>query len=175
MARRIGRSGRFTRGPRRATDWSASSVQTTIDTVVSGGASLLESFTPIVGGETLIRTRGLVTIRSDQVAASEDIIGAFGIGVVTKQAISVGITAIPHPGTDAAWGGWVVHQYYGERFQFFSSVGINGGNNALSHYPVDSKGMRKIDEDEGLVVVFENMAATGCNVTHSFRFLTKVH
>ncbi len=171
MARRA-RS--FTRGPRRAVDWSASGVLTTGVTVAAGVALLLESFTPIVGGETLIRTRGVLAFWSDQSATNETQIGAFGIAVVTQQAVSVGITAIPHPGTDAAWGGWVYHTYLHARFQIGSAVGFQG--NFATQIEIDSKGMRKVDEDERLVVVVENMNPShGFVIANSERFLSKVH
>ncbi len=70
MPRRAG--GRFQRGPRRSTDWSASAALTAAVVVPAGAAILLEAFVPIVGGETIIRTRGFLGWKSDQVAASED-------------------------------------------------------------------------------------------------------
>ena len=92
-------------------DWSASSNQTSLLIIAGSTAVLDESFTPIVGGETIIRTRGMLSYGSDQLAAQEIQLGAMGIAVVTAQAVSVGITAILHPATDAAWGGWLVHQW----------------------------------------------------------------
>jgi len=69
MARRVVRS--FRRGPRKATDWSASAVITAELNVPAASAVLDESFTPIAGGETLIRTRGMLGFRTDQVSADE--------------------------------------------------------------------------------------------------------
>jgi len=173
MARRHGGRG-FVRGPRRATDWSASLVQDSQVTVPASSAVLLETFVPIVGGETIIRTRGLFTIASDQSVGTEIQFGAFGICVVTQQAAGIGITAIPHPSTDAAWGGWFVHGFFAEEFRFLSAIGFQPHNAA--QFPIDSKAMRKVDEDERVVVVIENTGATtGLLVSDSFRFLTKVH
>ena len=165
--------GRFSRGSRKPVDWSASSVQASGTSVPASSAVLLETFTPIVGGETVIRTHGLFAIRSDQSAASENMIGAFGIAVVTAQAVSVGITAIPHPSADAAWGGWFVHQFFSDSFKLSTAVGFEAIG--IRHYPIDSKAMRKVDEDERLVVVIENTAGFGLIVTNSERFLSKVH
>ena len=173
MARRAVRGSRFTRGPRRATDWSASLPEVSGTTVAGSTATLLQSFTPIVGGETLIRTRGLVTIRSDQFAASENMIGAFGMCIVTDQAASIGITAIPHPATDAAWGGWFVHFFYSQQMRFGTGVGFDP--NAVVQYPIDSKAMRKVDEDETLAVVVENAGSEGIVITSSVRILSKIH
>jgi len=81
MARRV---SRFTRGVRRATDWSASVSQAAYVSVPGVSVAILESFVPIVGGETLIRTRGFLSIASDQLSASEAPMGAFGICKVTE-------------------------------------------------------------------------------------------
>ena len=173
MARRRGSS--FVRGQRRATDWSASSVSTAFAAVAASSAVLLETFTPVVGGETVIRTRGLFAIVSDQQGANESQIGAVGIAVVTAQAVSVGITAIPHPDTDAAWGGWFWHSYFKDQTFFRSSVGITFGPQMVRQIVIDSKAMRKVDEDERVVVVVENSGAFGIQVDNSERFLSKLH
>ncbi len=173
MARSRGRST-FVRGPRRATDWSASIPQAIALSVPANSAVLDESFTPIVGGETLIRTRGLISFSSDQTGATELQLGAYGICVVTQQALSVGITAIPHPATDAAWGGWVVHQYLFAQLAVLSAAGIEPQFN--TSFVIDSKGMRKVDEDERLVSVWENSHAThGFSAFAALRILSKVH
>ena len=171
MARR--RRG-FVRGPRRAVDWSASSVLAAPVTVPGASAVLIETFQPIAGGETVIRTRGMLGWESDQTAATERQIGAFGICVVTQQATTVGITAIPHPATDAAWGGWLYHTFFFSEFRLTTAAGFE--SNFLNSMVIDSKAMRKVDEDERLVVVVENTHATQSFLFfNSERFLTKVH
>ena len=100
--------------------------------------------------------------------------GAFGICVVIAQAVSVGITAIPHPATDAAWGGWVYHTFLQATMRFGTAVGMHP--DWLNYIIVDSKGMRKVDEDERLVSVWENSSGThGFDSWGSMRFLSKVH
>ena len=172
MARRGGRT--FTRGVRRPVDWSASANQSAMVPVAAATAVLLESFTPIVGGETVIRTRGIFTWQTDQLIASEDQFGAVGMCVVTAQAVSVGISAIPHPATDAAWGGWLWHSFFASSWSFLSSTGVEA--NIQHQIIIDSKAMRKVDEDERLVMVCENTNATqGFLVANSERILSKVH
>ena len=172
MARRF-RNRSFARGPRKAVDWSASAVATDMTTLTASSVVLSEVFVPIVGGETVIRTRGLFSYRSDQFAASEVQIGAVGIAVVTEQASTVGITAVPHPNTDSAWGGWLWHSYFLSRVDVSSAVGVqfDGVHNIV----IDSKAMRKVDEDERLVVVVENSGAFGIQFNTSERFLSKIH
>jgi len=174
MARSRFARSQFTRGPRKAVDWSASSVLTGDVAVAAGAAVLLEIFTPIVGGETVIRTRGLLGWRTDQTVADEVMFGAFGICVVTQQASSVGITAVPHPGTDAAWGGWLYHTYFFSDFQLGDLTGFSG--KLMSLITIDSKAMRKVDEDDRLVTVVENTSSvSGFRFANSERFLSKVH
>ena len=160
------------RGPKRATDWSASVPQAAYTGVAAATAQLLETFSPIVGGETLVRTRGLFAIRTDQPTADENQIGAIGMAIVTAQAVSVGITVIFHPATDAAWGGWFWHAYYAHRIEVV--IGAGFAFDGVFQTIIDSKAMRKIDEDERLVVVIENLA-DGIEVLTNERFLTKVH
>ena len=169
MARR-GRT--FSRGPRRATDWSASAFGGIV-VVANGTAVLLETFAPIVGGETVIRTRGNFSIASDQDIATELQIGAFGICVVTQQAAGIGITAIPHPVADAAWGGWLYHRYFAFQFDFGTGVGFI--SDMAHQIEIDSKAMRKVDEDDRLVTLVENNGSRGFQIVNHERFLSKVH
>ena len=171
MARRVRTT--FVRGPRKGTDWSASTPVAAFVNVGGSAVALLETFTPIAGGETVIRTRGLFTWMSDQTGANESQIGAVGIGVVSEQAATVGITAIPHPDTDAAWGGWLWHSYFASRLEFVSAVGVLP---EMAHnIVIDSKAMRKVGENERLVVVCENSSTTGIRVLTSIRLLSKLH
>ena len=169
---------RFTRpshrsGVKTKKDWSASAPETSTTAVPASSAQLLQTFTPIVGGETVLRTRGLISIASDQEAFDELQIGAYGIGVVTEQAASIGITAIPHPNTDAAWGGWLYHTYYSYQYRSLTAVGAMA--DFAHQIVVDSKAMRIVRDDERLVMVIENSAAFGIEVFNSFRILSKVN
>ena len=168
MARRFVRGGQ-----RKATDWSSSVPQTSFLAVAGTTAVLTQVFVPVTGGETVVRVRGLLGIRSDQAAATESQMGAYGICVVTAQAVSVGITAIPHPDTDGSWDGWLYHQYFAEHLQFISAVGVLP--DMTRRIEVDSKAMRKVSEDDRLVFVVENSSASGMSLYDSFRVLSKLH
>ena len=172
MARNFRRG--FVRSSRKPTDWSASLPQAALTAVPAASAVLDQVLIPIVGGETLIRSRGMLSFGSDQQAASEVILGAYGIGVVSAQAVSVGITAIPHPATDAAWGGWLWHTFLQMEIRIGDATGMNPA--WLQSIVIDSKAMRKIGEEERLVFVVENTSAsTGFEVASSVRLLSKVH
>ena len=122
MARRSSRG--FTRGTRKATDWSASAIQTGSVAIAAATKALLQTFVPVAGGETIIRTRGTFSVASDQAGASELQIGALGICIVSDIAAAAGAASIPGPATNAAWGGWFVHQYFSRWFEFISGVGV---------------------------------------------------
>jgi len=171
MARRVVRS--FRRGPRRATDWSASSVAAAFVSLAGATSALSQVFTPIVGGETVIRTRGMFGWGTDNPAGDEPQMGAYGIAIVSEPAATVGITAIPTPGTDASWGGWLYHTYFMSNTEFASAVGVNFDN--IRRIVIDSKAMRKVDENDRLVTVVENMSADGMVFQDFTRFLSKVH
>jgi len=174
----ITRTGsRFHRGhgARKGTDWSASAVQLTFVTLGAQSASLLEIFVPIAGGETLVRVRGRIAYGTDQEAVDEVYLGAFGMAVVSEQAASVGITAVPHPATDAAWDGWLYHTYLQGQVRVIGTAG-NADFNAVQTIEIDSKAMRKVGEDDRLVVVAENMgSAGGMIIANSERLLSKLH
>ena len=101
---------------KRATDWAFSATSSAEINIPAASKVLLALFIPasFVGltPSTIIRTRGRFDIGSDQEAASEVQIGAFGIGIVSETAGGVGVTAVPGPDNDPLWDGWFVHQFF---------------------------------------------------------------
>ena len=79
--------------------------------IPANSAVLISSFALSNPGidETVLRTVGSIYVASDQTAANEAQLGAFGLILVTDQALSVGITAIPDPITDINDDGWFVY------------------------------------------------------------------
>ncbi len=125
---------------------------------------------------TIVRTRGLVLGRSDQLSANEDYSASLGYAVVSDQAVAIGVTAVPTPVTDLASDFWFVHETIMGRFDSGTNVGLTelGGVAAFSRY--DSKAMRKVDIGQDLVVVLESTALnTGIEIDHQARMLIKVH
>ena len=175
MARTAVRTFR-SRSPRRATDWQLAVLSVGRTGVPAGTKVLIASIgsaaLSAIAPGTIVRTRGIITIDSDQQAASEDQVGGFGVGLVNEVARALGVTALPGPSTDALWDGWFVHQFIQERFLFVSGVGV--APNAGRRYIIDSKAMRKFESDEGLIIMAENSSSTnGMNIGVSLRFLVK--
>jgi len=123
---------------------------------------------------TVVRSRFLVGIESDQSAQSERQVAAIGMAVVSDQASAIGVTAIPTPITDMGSDLWFVHQLMYAQFLFITGAGIDSQN--MTSFPIDSKAMRKVDIGQDLVLVAEiGGNADGVNITLGGRMLVKVN
>ncbi len=144
----------------RLTQWLAPALQEYV-AVASGGATLV-AFAPFEEAVTLIRTRGVISIMPESVAADVQIAGAVGMGIVSAEARVAGVASIPEPFTDGDWGGWFVWRTFAMNVQFESAAGTRLQQIDLE---IDSKAMRKITPNENLVVVAESF-------TGAFRLFT---
>ena len=124
---------------------------------------------------TVVRTRMLNHIVTDQSVAEEIQIGAFGFCVVSEQAATVGVTAVPTPVSDAGSDLWYVHSPLISNFHFVSGAGFD--SDAGHVYTVDSKAMRKVNEDQELLGVVEQEVtpSQGCIISGFGRMLIKEH
>jgi len=180
LARRSFRSPALRQGQRRATTWVASADVTATTNLAAAAASLDQSLTESALGalgllpSTIIRTRGSIWVRSDQVAASRTPFGAVGFGIVSEQAGVAGVASLPTPITEEQSELWFVHQFWLADFVFVTAAGF-GGSEGMARYDFDSKAMRKIQEGERVVVVMENGAsAGGIDYVLKFRMLFKL-
>ena len=151
----MARQRRFTSSSRsaRLTQWIGPPDQAYVN-VAGGGATLVSSSTfeePI----TLIRNRGVFSVAPQSPAADLEFVGAIGIGIVSAEAVAIGITAIPTPFTDADWGGWMVWRSFAGVWDVSSDIG-----RAISSWTleIDSKAMRKISPNEAGVLVVESQS-----------------
>ena len=166
-------------GPRRATEWGASAVPTVTTNLAANTVLLQQSFTAAVlegvVPATIVRTRGELWLRSDQVAASRTPFGALGFAVVSEQARAAGVASVPDPTTNALQDQWFVHQFWATDFTFITGAGFQGGS-TLTRYSFDSKAMRKVEDGDAIVVVIANSAsAGGIDFVLNFRMLFKLH
>ena len=139
---------------------------------LAAGTSILDQTATDDQPVTIIRTRGMLNVISDTVVASEQPFGAFGLAVVSDQAVAIGVTAIPTPYTDADSDLWFVHGYFAAPTAFGTSVGFA---NVSMNVEFDSKAMRRMSQDETVVVVIENgSGAAGALFTFNFALLVKV-
>ena len=134
--------------PRAKLEWNRVADDTF--TVVPANSKLVTTLLIPSGGTsfTVLRMRGVLSIVSDQGAAIETQQGAFGAVVITDQASTIGVTAIPGPVTDAnadTWPLWLPFQQ--TNIQSISE-----------QWPFDSKGKRKVPDGSQLAFIIENAA-----------------
>ena len=154
----------------RLTQWVAPPIQGSV-AVAAGGAAITSSFS-VEEALTVIRTRGVLSIQPDSVQVDGEIIGAFGIGVVTAEAFAAGVVSLPEPFTDADWGGWMVWQSFAYVLKFESSAGIQVPVDRVIE--IDSKAMWKMSQNEVLVAVAESASGLAFRVIDTARILVKL-
>ncbi len=141
-------------------------------TIAGNTAVLLATFNLGNPGidETILRALGTFAVTSDQIATTELQVGALGMIVVTDQALSVGVTAVPHPVTDINDDGWFVHMPIVQSFVLGSGVGF-----VFTHpWSFDSKAKRVISDGQNIQLVVENSTATGFQISGLIRTLSMV-
>ena len=122
---------------------------------------------------TVVRSHLEFSFASDQNAAPEDQIGAYGIAVVFDEASAIGVTAVPTPITDIESDLWMVHQIY--MSQIFIASGTSVGN-VGTRYTTDSKAMRKVGNGSDVIVVAEfSGQGSGYDAFLGGRLLLKLH
>ena len=167
---RSARRGFVPRRTRRAAPaWGMIQITETI--VAPSAKTLLGSFIlsnpPL--GETILRTRVRLSVASDQAAAKEFMIGAFGMILVTDTALGIGLSAIPGPADDGGDDGWFVHQPIVQQTLSTSQD--------VHIYDVDSKAMRKVEDGYSIAIMVENSALAGVGgfkICTSVRLLAKL-
>jgi len=121
---------------------------------------------------TIVRTHLQWLCKSDQSAASESFVGNVGMAVVSDQAVAVGVTAIPTPATDRGSDMFFLHSAWPGRFDL---IGTDVTQD-LQHRNIDSKAMRKVNDDSDLVLTTEaGLIGSGVSITIGGRILIKTH
>ena len=144
------------RASQRTSDWSPGVGGVGVAQITGSAAAFLgQALTPTSGKITLIRTRGsFLAFLSTVTADLDGFEGAVAIGVASLAAVTAGIASVPTPVAESGWDGWLWHQ-------FFSCRGATAGSlvavpGALSfRSEIDSKAMRKLDDDDALFAVVE--------------------
>jgi len=116
--------------------------------------------------ETVVRTRGIMGVITDQAVALEEQVGALGFIRVTDRAIAAGAPSIPGPITDGDDDGWFVWVPFAQMQQTNT---IQPSTNIM----IDSKAQRIVREGQQLAVMFENSGAEGVQVVLNLRSLSR--
>ena len=168
------RSGLVLRGGknRRESLWLA--ITPTLTTMSSSGGiitGLLNAAGLALLPFTVVRTRGYLFITSDQAAAAEVQIGAYGGAVVTDQAIAIGVSAVPTPITDLGSDEFFLHQMIMADESALTDVAKPGVG-----VQFDSRAMRKCSESEQPYFVAElSTVGSGFSLFSAGRMLVKLH
>ena len=158
---------------RRKTFWIAGVV--TSNTAVTAATQLttLNAAALALRPFTVIRSRGWVSFGSDQVGIDELQVVHYGATVVSQEADSIGVTAMPAPGSSNG-SDWFVYTSGAMRFEFGTAVGINP--DMTNRLEFDSKAMRKVEEGSTVVTIVEpDAASSGIRVIAFNRILIKLH
>ncbi len=160
---------------RRDTIWEGIAVtETTLASpsaavIFTGLSATLLALRPL----TVVRVRGLIFLQSDQQAASERQQAAFGMAVVSEQALAAGVASVPTPATDIDSDLWFVYQMIFNSFTFSDATGFA---KTIQTEAVESKGMRKIEDGDDLLFAIETFStSSGAVMGKGGRMLVKLH
>ena len=113
-------------GRRRETQWL--SLDPVSNTLAAGSIAVLSNV--MTAAElalrpfTVVRTRGIMQLRSDQNGATEFQHAGFGACVVSDQAVAIGVTAVPTPMTDRVSDLWFMFMERMGHWEIFTGVGF---------------------------------------------------
>ena len=160
-----GRATRFQRtsGVRRQTTWDIGPGGSVGATAASSTLFPLAVIASI-DGLTVVRTRGELNLALSVITAPLDGFGRIGAGIciVSENAASVGVTAVPSPLADQGWNGWLWY-WTGSLFGPSATV-ANAGGPANARVVIDSKAMRKQKNTDVMVAVLEVADEVGAAV-----------
>ena len=124
---------------------------------------------------TVVRIRGRVGVRSDQVATGELQDVAYGQCVVSEQASAIGVTAVPTPANDD--GSDLFFVYARLMAEFVQSSGVGFESSGLQDVQdIDSRAMRKVEEGQDLIEVIEASSISDGAIVRTYsRTLIKLH
>ncbi len=124
---------------------------------------------------TIVRTRGIFLIATDQTVANELFGASVGLCVVSEQANAIGVTAVPTPVTDLESDLWLMHETMLGSTENLSAVGFTPRAGYTKEY--DSRAMRKVEDGSQMIFVAEGIGAIGEGFTlaNQGRILIKLH
>ena len=163
-------------GAKRQTRWAV--LNPVVDVITGGGVNFV-AFLSATGllqrPFTIVRTHLYWQIQSDQSVATEDQDCAIGLAVVSSQSSAIGASALPTPITDQGSGKWFLWDYQHSSFLFKDATGTSS-TFGMQQRRVDSKAMRKVGQDEDVVLVVEAPGfSDGLTIVSAFRMLIKLH
>ena len=169
------RSGFSRNASKRMSSWFTIDLASTA--IASNTAVLVSSYSAAALAKrpfTIVRTQLTIHLTTDQLAASEFQAVALGMCVVSDQASAIGVSAVPTPDTDSASDLWYLHRWLFDQFDFGDATGFQSNAGLFLH--IDSKAMRKVNDDEDSILVVESGAiSSGSLLVVGGRQLIKEH
>ncbi len=152
--------------------WAGSAQQVAAVDLALNTASIVHTFTNTLS-RTLMRTRGNILVQLDAGANDERAMIALGLIVVSTPAATAGTASVPTPITDIG-ADWFWH--YFATVTALAETSVTGDAGGLfERIEVDSKAMRKLKDDQTLLLVCEvgqTIDATGTfDVQAGMRYL----
>ncbi len=156
---------------RKATNYGWALINDTQNAVAASSSVLLGSLTLNNQGidETLLRVVGMISVASDQEAATEQQEGAFGMMVVKDNAIVAGVSAIPTPLSEGGDDQWIVWVPFLNEFAFITGSGFDPNGAQVRYFDFKSKRIVHTGESIALVV-----ASSGNSEGFRFSVLARV-
>ncbi len=122
---------------------------------------------------TVVRTRLVMSVVSDQAAASEFLSGALSFQVVTETAAAAGIASLPTPLVETDADFFVYQPFHSSLVRTASGLAESVGEG--SSWTIDSKSMRKVQTDDDFAIIVEGRTGNGFNIALEGRMLVKLH
>ena len=163
-------------GPKRESMWI--SISEAVNTITAASTAVLSASLNAAALNlrpfTVVRTRGILAVRSDQSAATESQHYAFALAIVSEQASAIGVTAVPTPMTDRGSDLFFVYEEMVSQYLLESLVGFDTQTGWVHRF--DSKAMRKVNDDQDMIIVKETSSvSSGVIALSAGRFLIKLH
>ena len=158
-----------------ARDWSLGPGGVTQQAITGSGVTIIGSgVQSLVPQITIMRTRGLFhAYLTSATAAGDGFTGAMGIIVVTAQAFAAGAASMPSPVNELESNGWFYHQFLSVHAG--EAGGLSGGPEGSQRVDVDSKAMRKFDDQQRVVAILEvtETGTAAMNINFDSRMLVQ--
>ena len=181
MAQRRGFHGRsLVSSPKRLVTWTGG--PTSVQDVIAGTGKTVWTTGIVLAAAsqgTFVRLRGVLMMRLVLATSVGDgFHGAIGIGIATKAAFDVGVTALPGPVSQEDWGGWLWHSYFQSLGIAAQSSGQDTARNTTAdiRMVIDSKAMRKFGDDQVVFGMYESteVGVASLSVDANTRMLFKL-
>ena len=175
MARRVRSRAVFVRPPARTKIWIGNGLGAT--TLVSGATlvSSLNAAALALRPFTILRTRIVISLLSDQVAATEFLQAVYARIVVTDSAVTAGIASVPTPLSEPEASFYVYEPLF-NNILVGATPGIQENTGAANVTVVDSKAMRKVGIDDDVAgILHQRSAGLGSDLAIEGRTLIQLH